>query len=137
VPKQKAVLDTTVYVSALVREGTGALLVLSAAVANKFEPIVSPNMIDEIERVLRLRGMPSDDVAEFLGIWNLHAGLVIPSETIMACRDPDDDKFLEAAVAANADYIVTGDKDLRVLSPFRGIEIVTVNKFLRRLGFPR
>ena len=33
----------------------------------------------------------------------------------------------------NATYIVSDDKDLRVLSPFRGIEIVTVNRFLRRL----
>ena len=60
--------------------------------------------------------------------------LVTPTESIADCRDPDDNKLLEAAVAGNADYIVTADKDLRVLSPFRGIEIVTVNRFLRRLG---
>ena len=60
-----------------------------------------------------------------------------PTESITDCRDPDDNKVLEAAVAGNADYIVTDDKDLRVLSPFRDIEIVTVRRFLRKLGIKK
>ena len=49
---------------------------------------------------------------------------------ITACRDPKDDKFLTLAVAANADYIVTGDDDLLVLHPFRGIQIIKPAEFL-------
>jgi len=45
--------------------------------------------------------------------------IVTPTEAITACRDADDNKILEAAVAGDADLIVTADKDLRVLSPFR------------------
>jgi uncharacterized protein len=44
------------------------------------------------------------------------------------CRDPKDEKFLE--LAANADCIVSGDKDLLVLNPFRGTLILTPREFL-------
>jgi putative PIN family toxin of toxin-antitoxin system len=52
------------------------------------------------------------------------------SETITRCRDPKDNKFLELAIAANASCIITGDKDLLVLHPFRGIPILTAVDFL-------
>lgn len=53
-----------------------------------------------------------------------------PSETIIICRDPKDDKFLELAISANASCIITGDKDLLTLHPFRGIPILNANDFL-------
>ncbi len=49
-------------------------------------------------------------------------------------RDPDDDKFLECAVAGHARYLVTGDRDLRELDSFRGITILTVGEFLARMN---
>ena len=49
---------------------------------------------------------------------------------ITACRDPKDNKFLEAAIAARADVIVTGDADLLALHPFRGIPILSPAAFL-------
>ena len=49
---------------------------------------------------------------------------------ITACRDPKDDKFLTLAVAAQADYIISGDADLLVLHPFQGIEIIKPADFL-------
>ena len=53
----------------------------------------------------------------------------IPSP-IRACRDPRDDKFLEAAVHGRADLIVTGDRDLLDLNPFRGIAILAPAAYL-------
>ena len=52
------------------------------------------------------------------------------TETVQACRDPKDDKILELAVNGDADYIVTGDGDLLVMNPFRGIAIETPAEFL-------
>ncbi len=52
------------------------------------------------------------------------------TETVQACRDPDDDKILELAVNGGGDYIVTGDDDLPVLNPFRGIAIVSPAELL-------
>jgi putative PIN family toxin of toxin-antitoxin system len=48
---------------------------------------------------------------------------------ISECRDPKDNKFLELAVAGNADCIVTGDKDLLVLNPYRGTKIISPANF--------
>ncbi len=53
-------------------------------------------------------------------------------QSIRASRDPKDDKFLEAAVNGRADGIVTGDKDLLDLNPFRGIAIMTPADYLAR-----
>ena len=52
------------------------------------------------------------------------------TERIQACRDPNDDKILDLAVNGDADYIVTGDDDLLVMNPFRGIEIIRPAEFL-------
>jgi putative PIN family toxin of toxin-antitoxin system len=51
-------------------------------------------------------------------------------EVITDCRDPKDNKFLEVAVNGNADYILTGDRDLLVLNSFRNIPIVSPANFL-------
>ena len=48
------------------------------------------------------------------------------------CRDPDDDKFLALALVAQAQVIVTGDQDLRMLHPFQGVDICTPAEFLLR-----
>ena len=55
---------------------------------------------------------------------------------IPACRDPADDKFLEAAVNGEADTIVTGDDDLLALDPFDGIPILRPAAFLTRFAEP-
>lgn len=52
------------------------------------------------------------------------------AERVVACRDPKDDKFLELALVGEARCIVTGDADLLVLHPFRGIPILTPEQFL-------
>lgn len=52
------------------------------------------------------------------------ARFVKVTETVQASRDPDDDKFLELAIAGGAEIIISGDKDLLLLDPFRDIRIV-------------
>ncbi|MGI0480998.1 putative toxin-antitoxin system toxin component, PIN family [Geminocystis sp. CENA526] len=52
------------------------------------------------------------------------------SETITDCRDPKDNKYLELAFIGKAKYLITGDNDLLVLNPFRGIEIIKPEEFL-------
>lgn len=59
------------------------------------------------------------------------AELVRIGESVAACRDPKDDKFLELAVNGQADLIVSGDADLLALDPFRGIPIVAPAVFVR------
>jgi uncharacterized protein len=58
------------------------------------------------------------------------AEMIEINDTIAACRDPKDDKLLELAVGGNADFLITGDKDLLVLNPFRAVKIITPREFL-------
>lgn len=58
--------------------------------------------------------------------------IVAVEQPVRACRDPKDDKFLEAAVNGRADVLVTGDRDLLDLHPFRGIAILTPADYLAR-----
>lgn len=51
-------------------------------------------------------------------------------ETINSCRDPKDNKFLDLAVSAHASCLITGDQDLLVLHPFRGIPILSAADFV-------
>ncbi len=60
------------------------------------------------------------------------AEMIEISETIIACRDPKADKLLELTVSGDADFLVTDDKDLIVLNPFRRVEIITPREFLDR-----
>jgi putative PIN family toxin of toxin-antitoxin system len=59
--------------------------------------------------------------------------LVEVSQQVTDCRDAEDNKFLELAISGKADYIVSGDNDLLVLNPFRGIPILTPREFLNSL----
>jgi putative PIN family toxin of toxin-antitoxin system len=52
------------------------------------------------------------------------------STKVSVCRDPKDDKLLELAIDGRADLIITGDKDLLVLNPFRNIPIITPLEYL-------
>jgi predicted nucleic acid-binding protein len=56
------------------------------------------------------------------------------TERIAGCRGPTDDKFLELTVNGHADLIVTGDRDLLALNPFRGIPIVTPAAFVQGIA---
>lgn len=62
------------------------------------------------------------------------APVVFPTKQVSVCRDPDDDKFLEAALAAEAQYLVTGDKDLRDIGEYKGVKIRFPQEFLAELG---
>ena len=71
-----------------------------------------------------------DERMEFLAVLLREARLVEVAVHVGECRDPRDNKFLELAVSGKAVCIVSGDKDLLVLHPFRGIAIVTPRDFL-------
>jgi uncharacterized protein len=56
--------------------------------------------------------------------------IVEPIQIVNACEDKDDNKVLEVAVCANADFIISGDKHLLKMNEFEGIQIVTAHQFI-------
>ncbi len=64
------------------------------------------------------------------------ADLVDVDAAITDCRDPKDNKFLELAASGRATQLVTGDQDLLILHPDRGITILTPRQFLTEVATP-
>jgi len=105
----------------------------------RFTVVYTTHMLVEVIDVL---GRPafrskyhiqSNDITALVNLIRLRGQLVIPSQTVTACRDPKDNKFLEAALAGEADVLTTGDSDLLELHPFAGVEILRPAEFLARL----
>ena len=69
--------------------------------------------------------------AIFLAQLEIISEWVLIEGSILGCRDPDDDKFLETAPTGKAVCLVTGDRDLLAISPFRDIHILRPVEFLR------
>ena len=72
-------------------------------------------------------------IGMFFGVFVEKATLLEITESVQECRDRKDDKILELAFNGSADYIITGDRDLLVLHPFRGVSIITADEFLRAI----
>lgn len=129
----RLVFDTNVVVSALLMKNSVARGALNKArVAGTI--LLSLDVIEELHDVLSRpafdRYIDEEDRLKFLSLLIKEATLIEIDETIKECRDPKDDKFLELAVNGNANIVVSGDKDLQVLHPFRNIPILSPREFL-------
>ncbi len=135
----RAVIDTGVLVSALIRRQGTIGEVLRALRVGRFGAIYTSEilieLIDVLDRpIFRTKyAIEVDDILATVNLIRLRGELVTPQRKIKACRDPKDDKFLEAAIAGGADCIISGDADLLNLSPFENIFILSPAEFLARL----
>ena len=129
----RIVIDTNVYMSRVLRPGSVSGLAVDQAWLEA-TTLFSAATWAELQTVLkRPKFAPYIRLGilePFLRQVQGFATFVMVSDSIRACRDPKDDKFLELAVAGNADLILTGDQDLLALHPFRGIGILSPAAYL-------
>jgi putative PIN family toxin of toxin-antitoxin system len=129
----RVVVDTNVLISAAIKERTPPEMAVHLAAESH---LILKSAITERELFVTLdRPRLAPLILPRFRAW-LHelmaaADLVEITESIAACRDPKDDKFLELAVCGQADLIVSGDADLLALNPFRNILIVTPANFVQ------
>jgi putative PIN family toxin of toxin-antitoxin system len=133
----KVVFDTNVVASASFWRGA-PFDCLAAWAQGRCEAVVSPAMLAEYHETiedLRLE-YPRREPVEWVDALTESAELIFPTERATgATPDPGDEMVLECALAAEADYIVSGDKKhLLSLREFHGIRIVSSSDFLRRLA---
>jgi putative PIN family toxin of toxin-antitoxin system len=133
------VFDASSLVGALLRPGSLPEQALSHALgmqALRLSAAVAQE-IHEVCRRPRFHRYLGDGQAErFLALLVADAVWVEPTATVADCRDAKDNKYLELALAAGAELIVSSDQDLLILDPWRGIRIVTPAEYLRRLPAP-
>lgn len=130
--KIKAILETNVFISGVFWKGP-PFEILKAWQERCFHLVISLPILDEYRRILNEfaleRRMPV--LNSVLKVIELHSEIVKPvSFSEPVCRDPDDDKFLEAGIAAGAGYVVSGDRALLDLKSYHGVEIVRPSRFL-------
>lgn len=133
---ERAVLDTNILISAFLTPGK-PFQVLRWVLDNGVLIFADPTFAELVDRL----GKPKFDAyvsqahrRELMADLQAVAEWTVITGALQACRDPDDDKFLEAAVAGQTDCIVSGDGDLLVLDPFAEIRIITAADFLAVVG---
>ncbi|RME49799.1 MAG: putative toxin-antitoxin system toxin component, PIN family [Caldilineae bacterium] len=127
----KVVLDTNVLVSSVL--GGQAAQVLELWREERFDLLVTSDILQEYWAVLTrpkfgLSQDVIDDLAGYIFRRSVFVAPAVISPVVFA--DPDDDKFLAAAIGGGADVIVSGDKHLLAIERFEGIPILTIRDFL-------
>jgi putative PIN family toxin of toxin-antitoxin system len=129
----RIVVDTNIFVSAALKQTSlpnialhqaaqHCTLLKSTATEAQFREVIARPYL-----ALLIRPETRDWVTQLMA----SAELVTITEHVTVCRDPTDDKFLGLAIDGHAVLILTGDKDLLVLNPFRGIPIVAPVTFAK------
>jgi putative PIN family toxin of toxin-antitoxin system len=130
----RAVIDTNILVSALIKRGKPRKLVLK--LLEEHMVILSREMLAELADVLtrdKFAVKPSQ-VERFLAILVRKSKIVaLSSRFEVISEDPDDDVVLNTAYAGKAEYIVTGDRHLLALKEFKRTKIVKGNHILEKL----
>ena len=133
--RERVVIDTNVLISSLILTTSTPAKAVEKAVTNAqlvattetLRELLGKLLLPKFDRYVRRERREAllQRVASLVEI-------VEVVQVIHASRDPKDDKFLEAAVNGRADVIVTGDGDLLMLNPYRGIAILTPAAYLGR-----
>lgn len=132
----RVVFDTNVLISATLLRGGNEDSLLRAWRRGAFELVFSPHILQEIRRafsypkIRQARWLSDEEVTSLLESLTEESLVVSGNVTVKVCRDPEDDKFLAAALEGDAKYVVSGDKDLLALKTYRNIQIVTPAAFL-------
>jgi putative PIN family toxin of toxin-antitoxin system len=140
------VIDTNVWVSALLnREGFPARI-KDAWISGEFEVVLSSPLLQEISEVLhrpRIKdkyGLVEDEITQFIELLLRRGVLVAIGGQVKLCRDQRDNIFLETAITGGAGYLISRDDDLKGDSDLTGqmralgVEVITVSHFLSVLA---
>ena len=134
----KIIIDTNLFFSAYAFDKT--ILKLIDSCFEKFQIFTSLEIIAEIKEILlrdttrnKIKNYLEEEVFNFIEKIVDESNIEIPSSKLTTCRDPKDNKFLELALEVNADYIISGDKDLLELKEYQGTKIIKPSEFIEEL----
>jgi uncharacterized protein len=125
----KVVFDTNVLIAAFLTEGLCSKLLVRAK-RGDFKLYICPFILSEFQDKLRNKfKATSQEIREAISLIKEAAHIKEPSKsnTVVrnASKDPDDDEVIACAVAAGADYLVTGDLALREVREYRGVKFIS------------
>ena len=130
----KAVIETNVVFAGLANPTDAALKILHSFFRRQFDWINSQQKLDEYQGALSLsqKVSPASDRI-FLHLLRKRSLIIHITDSPKVCQNPDDDKFLETAVAGSADFLVTKNLKHFPRNSYQGVRIVNVATFLKAL----
>lgn len=126
------VCDTNVLISGVLFAGHSREIIRLAA-SGGVTNAISSGILREAEEVLQYPkfSLRPEQVLSIIGLFRDTFELVVPYRRVNAVRaDPDDNQILEAALAADADFVISGDRHLLDLSEWRDVSIVSPARFM-------
>lgn len=128
---QKVVFDTNIYISALITSGGNGEIAYQKAIDGEIQLFSSVPILSELARKLQDKfKWDAEHVTEAVRHIAAAAVVLKPAKRLTVLTDEPDNRILECAVEAGADFIVTGDKHLLKLGAYKGSSIITLAKFL-------
>lgn len=127
----KIVLDTNVFISGIFFSGPPAQI-LRAWKAQKIQIVLSKEILNEYQRVAveLSKKFSSVDIGQIIELLTIYGELVeTEGISVTICEDPDDNMFIECAIASNSKIIVSGDKHLLEISGYQDIDVFTPRHF--------
>jgi uncharacterized protein len=136
----QVVLDANIYISALISDKGNPARIINKWLAGEFDILVSQPIVDEILRVTGYQRLQEkyakvrENRVEFVELITLQGIWAEPAETLtVVATDESDNRYIECAIAGNAQYIVSGDEHLLGIGDYQGIHIVTPALFVTLL----
>jgi len=127
------VLDASTLVSAAINRGSVPYRAVAHAFASDRVAVseaIMAELLDVFVRPRLTRFVDPELRDEVLSLLDAFGIFFTPTVLVTDCRDPKDDKYLELALASGAEVIVSGDADLLVLHPWRGVQILQPAAYL-------
>jgi len=132
------VVDANMFISAYIWHGNPQI-VLDRVVGKIDVLFFTDSIINEIEEII---GRPKfnrhkkqvDYIVADIKRFGKKVTVSHKHRITGVCRDHDDDKYIECALAAGADYLITGDRDLLDLKEYGGVKIVNARDYLDIVG---
>lgn len=130
----RIILDTNVFISGIFFSGPPSQI-LKAWGNHSFQIVLSQHILDEYQRIAEELSskFPTIDILPIIELVTIHAQFVdTQGVDINICEDPDDDKFIECAIAGKCETIISGDKHLLKLSGYQGVIIMNSRNFVEK-----
>jgi len=132
----KIVLDANIFISSLFWGGNPRII-MERVIAGKDELFITKEILDEIAGVI---GRPKfhaarDEINYFINSIEEIGNIITPQKRIKnGSRDESDNKYIECGIAANVDYIISGDIHLLEIKKYGSIKILTAKNYLELAG---
>lgn len=129
----RIVIDTNLWISFLITKNFTNLdeILFSRQCTLVFSKELLNEFLDVVKRPKFRRFFSASDIENILETIDEYADFIEVKSKIKDCRDPKDNFLLSLSVDGNADYLLTGDKDLLDLNKYRETTIITISQFLQ------